>query len=282
MWYCTNQMMKEINVVVGPRLGDLLHSLVLPKYAYEKMNLISNIYIAEINDVFSTNLHQTFEELKPIIKSQKFCNSFQILDQEKFPNWQKTFINTQNFRKSPWLYKTTWSQLILNSCLQSQPQVPNDYTVLELPKIEKYKNALFINRRDGSHDRSQFTTQVYKDIISQFDEKYFLCFNQKQYDDFFLKKLVEPLLIPELHEYMVAINSCKLFLGNQSGPFSMASVLNVNRIGELFHKTLFRDDLHYLNDGKLHNNVELFNMENILTDKNIYLRHKEYYSQINV
>jgi len=59
-------MMKEINVVVGPRLGDLLHSLVLPKYAYEKMNLISNIYIAEINDVFSTNLHQTFEELKPI------------------------------------------------------------------------------------------------------------------------------------------------------------------------------------------------------------------------
>jgi len=62
----------------------------------------------------------------------------------------------------------------------------------------------------------------------------------------------------------------------------MASVLNVNRIGELFHKTLFRDDLHYLNDGKLHNNVELFNMENILTDKNIYLRHKEYYSQINV
>jgi ADP-heptose:LPS heptosyltransferase len=160
--------------------------------------------------------------------------------------------------------------------------VPNDYTVLELPKIEKYKNALFINRRDGSHDRSQFTTQVYKDIISQFDEKYFLCFNQKQYDDFFLKKLVEPLLIPELHEYMVAINSCKLFLGNQSGPFSMASVLNVSRIGELFHKTLFRDDLHYLNDGKLHNNVELFNMENILTDKNIYLRHKEYYSQINV
>ena len=140
--------MKEINVVVGPRLGDLLHSLALPKYIFEKMNLISNIFIAEINDVFSTSLQQTYEELKPIVESQKFCNSFQILDQEKFPNWQKTFINTQNFRKSPWLYKTTWSQLILNSCLQSQPQVPNEYTVLELPKIEKYLDLKLLHFQD--------------------------------------------------------------------------------------------------------------------------------------
>ena len=277
-----NLLMKEINVVVGPRLGDLLHSLVLPKYIFENMNIISNIHIAEINDVFSTSLQQSYEELKPVIESQKFCNSFQILDTAKYPDWQKTFINTQNFRKNPWLYKTTWSQLILNSCLQSQPRIPDDYTVLELPKIEKYKDALLINRRDGSHDRSQFTKKVYKDIISQFDEKYFVCFNQKQFDDFFLKDLVEPLFIPELYDYMVAINSCKLFLGNQSGPFSMASVLNVDRVGELFHKTLFRDDLHYMNDGNLHKNVELFNMEQILTNKNIYLKQMEYYSAINV
>ena len=274
--------MKEINVVVGPRMGDLLHSLVLPKYVYENMNMISNIHIAEINDVFSTSLQQSFEELRPIIESQKFCKSFQILDETKYPNWQKSFVNTQNFRKSPWLYKTTWSQLILNSCLQSQPKIPNNYTVLELPKLDKYKNALLINRRDGSHERSNFTTKVYKDVISQFDEKYFICFNEKQYNDFFLKDLVQPLYIPELYDYMVAINSCKLFLGNQSGPLSMASVLNVNRVAELFHKTLFRDDLHYMNDGNLHSNVELFNMESILTGKNIYLRDMEYYSQIFV
>lgn len=274
--------MKEINVVVGPRLGDLLHSLAFPKYVFDKMNLVSNIHIAEINDVFSTSLQQSYEELKPIIESQKFCKSFQILDETKYPNWQQSFVNTQNFRKSPWLYKTTWSQLILNSCLKSQPKIPPDYTVIELPKLDKYKNALLINRRDGSHERSNFTTKVYKDIISQFDEKYFVCFNQKQYNDFFLKDLVQPLYIPELYEYMVAINSCKLFLGNQSGPLSMASVLNVDRVGELFHKTLFRDDLHYLNDGNLHKNVELFNMEGILTNKNIYLKDKEYYSQIYV
>lgn len=274
--------MKEINVVIGPRMGDLLHSLVLPKYVYENMNLISNIFISEINDVFSTSLQQSYEELKPIISSQKFCKSFQILDDNKYPDWKKTFVNTQNFRKSPWLYKTTWSQLILNSCLQSQPQIPNDYIVLELPKINKYKNALLINRRDGSHDRSDFTKKVYKDVISQFDEKYFICFNEKQYQDFFLKDLVEPLYIPELYDYMVAINSCKLFLGNQSGPLSMASVLNVDRIGELFHKTLFRDDLHYLNDGNLHKNVELFNMESILTNKNIYLKDMEYYFKFDV
>lgn len=274
--------MKEINVVVGPRMGDLLHSLVLPKYVYENMNMISNIHIAEINDVFSTSLQQSYEELRPIIESQKFCKSFQILDETKYPNWQKSFVNTQNFRKSPWLYKTTWSQLILNSCLQSQPKIPNEYTVLELPKLDKYKNALLINRRDGSHERSNFTTKVYKDVISQFDEKYFICFNEKQYNDFFLKDLVQPLYIPELYDYMVAINSCKLFLGNQSGPLSMASVLNVNRVAELFHKTLFRDDLHYMNDGNLHSNVELFNMESILTDKNIYLKDTEYYSQIFV
>lgn len=274
--------MKEINVVIGPRLGDLLHSLVLPRYIFENMNMVSNIHIAEINDVFATSLQQTYEEVKPIIENQKFCKSFQILDTAKYPDWQKTFINTQNFRKSPWLYKTTWSQLILNSCLKSQPQIPNDYKVLDLPSSSKYSNALMINRKDGSHDRTDFTKKVYKDIISQFDEKYFLCFDYKQYENFFYKDLVEPLVIPDLYDYMVAINSCKLFLGSQSGPLSMASVLNVDRVGELFHKTLFRDDLHYYNDGNLHKNVELFNMEQILTNKNIYLKPREYYSAINV
>ena len=274
--------MKEINVVVGPRLGDLLHSLALPKYAYGKMNIISNIYIAEINDVFSTNLQQTFEELRPIVESQKFCNSFQILDEEKYPDWQKTFINTQNFRKSPWLYKTTWSQLILNSCLQSQPQVPNDFKILDLPKDIKYTKSLIINRRDGNHERSDFTKKVYKDLISQFDEKYFICHNIEQYEDFFYKDLVQPLVIEDLYETMIAINSCKLFLGNQTATLAMATTINVDRVSELFHKTLFRDDMHYLNDGNLHKNVELFNMENTLTNKNIYLRQMEYYSQINV
>lgn len=274
--------MKEINVVVGPRLGDLLHSLVLPKYAFEKMNLISNIYIAEINDVFSTNLQQTYDALKPVIEHQKFCKSFQILDQEKFPDWKKTFINTQNFRKSPWLYKTTWSQLILNSCLQSQPQIPNDYTVLEMPKNDKYKDALIINRRDGSHERSEFTKKVYKDIISKFDEKYFIFFDEKHYDEFFYKDLVEPLYVPDLYETMTTINGSRLFLGNQTATLAMASVLNIHRVGELFHKTLFNDFMHYLNDGNLHKNVEMFNMEHILTNKNIYLKPREYYSSINV
>jgi hypothetical protein len=274
--------MKEINVVVGPRLGDLLHSLVLPKYAYEKMNLISNIFITEINDSFSTSLQQTYEEMKPVLQNQKFCNSFQILDTEKYPDWQKTFINTQNFRKSQWLYKTTWSQLILNSCLQSQPKVPNDFKILDLPFDEKFKNALIINRRDGNHDRSDFTKKVYKDLISQFDEKYFICHNVEQYQDFFYKDLVEPLVIKDLYKTMVTINSSKLFVGNQTATLAMATIINVDRVGELFHKTLFRDDLHYMNDGNLHKNVELFNMEEIITNKHLYLKDKEYYSQINV
>jgi hypothetical protein len=274
--------MKEINVVVGPRLGDLLHSLALPKYIFEKMNIISNIYITEINDSFSTSLQQTYEELKPILECQKFCKSFQILNTDKYPDWQKTFINTQNFRKSQWLYKTTWSQLILNSCLQSQPKLANDFKILELPKDNKFSNSLIINRRDGSHERSDFTKKVYKDLISQFDEKYFICHNIEQYQDFFYKDLVQPLVIKDLYETMVTINSSKLFVGNQTATLAMATIINVDRVGELFHKTLFRDDLHYMNDGNLHKNVELFNMENIITDKNIYLRQKEYYSQINV
>ena len=153
---------------------------------------------------------------------------------------------------------------------------------MELPKDNKFSNSLIINRRDGSHERSDFTKKVYKDLISQFDEKYFICHNIEQYQDFFYKDLVQPLVIKDLYETMVTINSSKLFVGNQTATLAMATIINVDRVGELFHKTLFRDDLHYMNDGNLHKNVELFNMENIITDKNIYLRQKEYYSQINV
>mgnify|MGYP007077683869 CR=1 FL=1 len=50
---------------------------------------------------------------------------------------------------------------------------------------------------------------------------------------------MQPLVIKDLYETMVTINSSKLFLGNQTATLAMATTINVDRVGELFHKTLF-------------------------------------------
>lgn len=260
--------MKTINVLVGPRLGDLFHTLAFPRYAYDKMGIKSNIYITETNDTFQFGLDRAYQDLKPIIEIQDFCNTFEIYN----PDIHKISVNTMKYRTSPYLYKTTWPQIILNTFISSQPKVPYNFKILDIPGNELYKDALIINRANGKHDITDFSRKTYLDVINQFDKKYFIFVEEKHYDEFFHKDIVEPLYVPNLYDFMSVISGCKCFIGNQSGPFAIASVLNVPRIGELFHKTLFRDDIHYLNDGNNYDCVELFNMESYLTDKKIYLK----------
>jgi ADP-heptose:LPS heptosyltransferase len=258
--------MKIINVLVGPKLGDLLHSLAFCRYVHDYKNMKCNIYITETNDKFQLGLEKTYQDLLPIMKLQNFCNSFEIHTEQPIQ------INLMKFRNSPYLYKTTWSQVILNTFISSQPKIPHNFKIIDLPGNERYSNALIINRANGKHDISDFTKKIYQDILDQFDEKYFIFTEDKHYEEFFYKKQVTPLYAPELIDFMQIIKGCKLFLGNQSGPLAMATVMDVPRVGELFHKTLFRDDVHYLNDIENFDNVELFNMDEIISNKNIYLK----------
>lgn len=72
--------MNPVNILMGPKMGDLMHSLTVPAYYYHTLGRKTNFYLCEKYDTFSTSLERTYEELKPIIEAQKYINSFEIYD----------------------------------------------------------------------------------------------------------------------------------------------------------------------------------------------------------
>ena len=73
----TDNLNQTVNILLGPKLGDLFQMLVVPQYLWKFYGIKSNIYITEVFDTFTTGLQDTFESLEPIIKAQKFTNSFE-------------------------------------------------------------------------------------------------------------------------------------------------------------------------------------------------------------
>ena len=62
--------MKTVNILMGPKLGDLMHSLTVPAFYHRTFGVKTNFYLCEKHDKFSTSLERTYEELKPILSSK--------------------------------------------------------------------------------------------------------------------------------------------------------------------------------------------------------------------
>ena len=71
-------MDKELNMISGGRLGDFVHQLYIPAIIYKENGIKTNLYMAEVGDIFSFGLHNTFNEIKEIILNQPYINKFQI------------------------------------------------------------------------------------------------------------------------------------------------------------------------------------------------------------
>ena len=67
------------NILFGGKMGDFIHSLILPKYLYDTTGEIFNIYITNTRwEVFASGIDTSYKELYPVIKKQPYVNDFQI------------------------------------------------------------------------------------------------------------------------------------------------------------------------------------------------------------
>jgi hypothetical protein len=99
------------------------------------------------------------------------------------------------------------------------------------PKDEKYKNSLVIAR---SHRyRSPVVDYAF---LSKYSDVYFIGIAE-EFDD--MKKSIahiKHIPVNNFLEMATVINSCKLFIGNQSFPYSIAEGLKANRLLEVCYK----------------------------------------------
>ena len=103
---------------------------------------------------------------------------------------------------------------------------------LTAPKDESLKDTIIIAR---SH-RYRNPMLDYS-FLSKYDKLLFLGV-QEEYDD--MKKVLPNLEWRKMNDFLemaTVINSCRLFIGNQSFPFSIAEALKVNRLLELYFLT---------------------------------------------
>jgi len=243
-----------IDCLIGGRLGDFIHSLVIPKQIYEYSGIKSKILIADKGDVFSNGLLNTYKELIPIMENQEYIGGFELYDSEIHKNIQK---DLSTIRESPHLYTTCWNEILFKTYLpEHRHEVPQELSWLNSTKnIPELNDVILVNRAPRSSMEDSTITR-WEEIFKNYEEYKFLfvCSDKNQYIEFEFGN-IELLYCETLEEMVNSIGSCAMFVGNQSTPFAIASALNKPRVVELISKI---DQIHYINDTKYYKNMTYF------------------------
>ena len=242
-----------MNILIGPKLGDFLHCLLIPKMIWELTKQKSNIFICEaykFPETFTTGIKKTYEELLPLMIEQEFVNKFEIF------NDQNIDMYLSDYRLSNKLYNDSWTNIILNSFMPDKDPIKN-LKILNLKKDKKFEDKILISRK--AHrciaDRNVF----YSKFIHKFKENvFYIRTKDEMSENQFAKNHVENIVCENFYEFATAINSCKLFIGNLSSPLALATCLNKDRICELVQP----DAIHYINDVKNYDNMSFFDHRN--------------------
>lgn len=223
----------------GGLLGDFIHQLFVVKNYCEKTNEKADLYISDnIGDRFTFGTEKAYSDLYDLVISQPYINSFSIKNYEigfNLSKWREYIIGNQ-----------CWTDLMSSIY---QINIQSEYKWLSVNvKLEELKDTILIHssnkRRNPKFD--------YNTILKENDKVAFLMGNPTDlyiegYDKY------EPTNILEMATY---INSCKLFVGNQSSPFAIANALDVPRLGILDLE--YNTYLFYKEEEKYSNNIKLF------------------------
>jgi len=261
---------KYINYLIGGRLGDFIHCLYGVMCNYEKTGKKGNVYITDQlqygGDGFSHPLTETYNELYNIVISQNYINSFEIYQNQHYD------INMNNFRNYQELHTESWLQIISN-CFNT-PLIDKPW--IKINQIdEKYKNVIlihqsFIDRRKIHH----FLPEL-ENIIKN-NQCMFITCNIMEYHYFKLNHLVSLDLKNNLYEMFVAINSCKLFIGNQSSPlsyaYSMFRPLIAESTEDQFYTHKHYPDGHWIT----HDNININHVLQINNINNTNIKNQNY------
>lgn len=239
-----------MNILIGGKLGDFIHSLIIPKYLYDRSGEKFNIYICNHEqETFGNGIEQTYAELESTIKQQQYVNDFAIY------SGQIIDIDLTRFRDYTNLLSTSWNEFYLWNYISPQIEIPFNYTWLDIKKDEKYKDMLLINRSNLPYDNPD-AEKFYRNYIKGYKGRvFFVCSWEWQYESFFLKNELPMMLIPELKDMIAALASCEHFLGNMTGTTAIANAFNTPRTIETFKNP---DKFKYILEMPYYNKLTCF------------------------
>jgi ADP-heptose:LPS heptosyltransferase len=260
-WHDTKKYNKDkhMNFIMGGKLGDFIHTLFVVKNICERDNIMANLYMYDIG--WEHGIDMTYNELKDILVSQPYIKSFEILSKYKFNNNRVDVYNEQlvkegyidlgNYIRSDNLYKCCWSDIFQ----KDYNFEIKEYKWLFFTKTDlKFSNKVVINRRNNIIRLNP--DFPYEEIVEAYkDNLIFISTSEDDYNSFKYKNKCEFYKIKSMDDWFTSINSAELFIGNLSGPASIASGFNKKRMIELPNTI---DAYHWIGEEKYSRNITWF------------------------
>lgn len=228
-----------MNILIGPKLGDFMHCMLIPKMLWETKKIKSNIYICENYihpERFTSGIKKIYEETYQLIIEQEYVESYNIFNNEKMD----LFLG--DFRICKKLFKDSWTNMLIDHFLKNEKPIFN-LQIIKTKKEEYLKDKILINRKNYRVNGNK--NYFYKNLFNKFkDNVLYLEPESNKSEDPFIFNSIESIKTKNLYDFVKCINSCKFFIGNLSAPLAIATCLNKDRLGEL----CYPDAIHYIND----------------------------------
>jgi hypothetical protein len=225
-------------------LGDFIYQLSVVAENFYKTGRQGKLYLS--NDIaFRFGLETAFNDTSPFINQQIYIKEYSIWQNQPYE------IDLSSWRKSPLLYKTNWREIF-----QSVYTVPwGSHPWIKIPTLDKWKETVIINappyrKISPNIDYAKISRHFGTNLI-------FMSFNQADYFTFLDRThlTLEYYCPISLYEFVQAIASCKLFVGELSAPLAISFACHTQTIvpyvegdGDSIHNykfNLFWKHVHY-------------------------------------
>ena len=192
-------------------LGDFVYQLSVVSENFHKTGRRGKLYLS--NDIaFRFGLETAFNDTSQFVKEQPYIKDYSIWQNQSYE------IDLSSWRKSPLLYKTNWREIF-----QSVYTIPwGSHPWIKIPRLDKWKDTVIIN---APPYRNISPNINYREISTQFGTNIiFMSFNQTDYFTFLERTClsIDYYCPSSLYEFILAIASCKLFVGELSAPLAIS------------------------------------------------------------
>jgi len=245
---------KPIVYISGGLLGDFVHQLSIINEKFLLTGRKGILYVANIGDAFRLGLSRTYEDMIPVVSKQIYIKKYAIYNNEIYD------VNLSDWRNSKLLYKTSWDNIFLNT-----------YNVkwgvhkwINVPVDDKWKDTILVSTNSY---RPTYNID-YKQLFKNYGKNVkFLMLDANEYNWFkcnFNIDHIDAYSPLSIYDLCIAINSCKLFIGNFSSPLAFAYAMHKKTVTGISSGL---DEIHQLGLDKVISNIYQISDKNATTKK---------------
>jgi hypothetical protein len=242
---------KPIVYISGGLLGDFVHQLSIINESFLRTGRKGILYIANIGDTFRFGVSRAYADTFTIVSKQIYIKTYAIHNNERYD------VNLSKWRQSELLNKTSWDNIFFNTYKVKW----GVHKWISVPVNDEWKDTILVSTNSY---RPTYNID-YKELFKTYGGNIkFIMLDPKEYNLFKRKYNIDAYSPSSIYELCVAINSCKLFIGNFSAPLAFAYAMHKKTVVGISDNS---DAIHQSGLNKVIPNIIQISDKNATTKK---------------